>query len=98
LCFPGASPRWLINVMNEVGSAFPLGRERSTSRPLVATNQRVAVMGCLPVAVCQRAVQSRDLMFPIRYELGFYIPEDCIFHSHCYEDLKTYIALTGWAL
>jgi hypothetical protein len=26
------------------------------------------------------------------------IPEDAILHSHCCETLKTYTALTGWAL
>jgi hypothetical protein len=31
-------------------------------------------------------------------ELGFYIPEDDILHSHRCENLKSYIALTGWAL
>jgi hypothetical protein len=35
---------------------------------------------------------------PVKYELGFYIPEDDIFHSHCRENLKSYIALTGWAM
>jgi hypothetical protein len=35
---------------------------------------------------------------PVKYELGFYIPEDDILHSHCREDLKSYIALTDWAL
>jgi hypothetical protein len=35
---------------------------------------------------------------PVRYELGFYIPEDAILHSHRRENLKSYIALTGWAL
>jgi hypothetical protein len=34
---------------------------------------------------------------PVKYELGFYIPEDDILHSHCHENLKSYIALTGWA-
>jgi hypothetical protein len=34
----------------------------------------------------------------VRYELGFYIPEDEILHSHRRENLKTYIALTGWTL
>jgi hypothetical protein len=34
-------------------------------------------------------------VFPVRYELGFYIPEDGILHSHRREDLKSYIALTG---
>jgi hypothetical protein len=35
---------------------------------------------------------------PVRYELGFYIPEDDILHSHYLEDLQSYIALTGWTL
>jgi hypothetical protein len=34
----------------------------------------------------------------VRYELGFYIPEDGIVHSHRRETLKSYIALTGWTL
>jgi hypothetical protein len=34
----------------------------------------------------------------VKYELGFYIPEDDIFRSHRRENLKSYIALTGWAL
>jgi hypothetical protein len=34
----------------------------------------------------------------MRYELGFYIPEDVILHGHRRENLKSYIALTGWAL
>jgi hypothetical protein len=35
---------------------------------------------------------------PVKYELGFYIPEDDILHSHRRESLKSYIALTGWTL
>jgi hypothetical protein len=35
---------------------------------------------------------------PVKYDLGFYIPDDDILHSHCRENLKSYIALTGWAL
>jgi hypothetical protein len=35
---------------------------------------------------------------PVKYELGLYIPEDDILHSHCLEILRSYIALTGWAL
>jgi hypothetical protein len=37
-------------------------------------------------------------MSPVRYTLGFYIPEDGILHIHCLENLKSYIDLTGWAL
>jgi hypothetical protein len=36
-------------------------------------------------------------MSPMKYELGFYIPEDGL-HSHRRKNLKPYIALTGWAL
>jgi hypothetical protein len=35
---------------------------------------------------------------PVKYELGFYIPEDDILHSHRRGNLKSYIALTGWTL
>jgi hypothetical protein len=35
---------------------------------------------------------------PVRYELGFYIPEEGILSSHRRENLKSYIALTGWVL
>jgi hypothetical protein len=35
---------------------------------------------------------------PVKYELGYYIPEDDILHSHCRENLKSYIALTSWTL
>jgi hypothetical protein len=37
-------------------------------------------------------------MSPLKYELGFCIPEDGIFNSHRRENLKSYIALTGWTL
>jgi hypothetical protein len=32
---------------------------------------------------------------PVKYELGFYIPEDGILDTHCRENLKSYMALTG---
>jgi hypothetical protein len=35
---------------------------------------------------------------PVRYELGFYITEDDILHSHRHENLTFYIDLTGWTL
>jgi hypothetical protein len=28
---------------------------------------------------------------PVKYELSFYIPEDGILHSHCRENLKSYM-------
>jgi hypothetical protein len=35
---------------------------------------------------------------PVWYELGFYIAEDDILHSHRREHLESYIKLTGWTL
>jgi hypothetical protein len=32
-------------------------------------------------------------MSPVRYELGFYVPEDGILHSHRRENIKSYISL-----
>jgi hypothetical protein len=37
-------------------------------------------------------------MFPMRYELSFYIPEDDILHSLRREKLKSYIVLIDWAI
>jgi hypothetical protein len=34
----------------------------------------------------------------LKYELGFYISEDEILHSDRRENLKSYVALTGWTL
>jgi hypothetical protein len=34
----------------------------------------------------------------MKYELGFYVPEDDILHSHRRENLKSYIILTGWTV
>jgi hypothetical protein len=36
------------------------------------------------------ALTGRDVMSPVRYELGIYIPEDEILHSHRRENLKSY--------
>jgi hypothetical protein len=33
---------------------------------------------------------------PVKYELGFYIPEDAILHSHRRENIKSYIASCGF--
>jgi hypothetical protein len=35
---------------------------------------------------------------PVKYELDFYIPEYDILYSHRRENLKSYIAITGWTL
>jgi hypothetical protein len=35
---------------------------------------------------------------PVKYELGFYIPEDDILHSHRRDNLKAYIIIIDWKL
>jgi hypothetical protein len=37
-------------------------------------------------------------VYPVKYELEFYITEDGILHSHRRENFKSYIALTGGTL
>jgi hypothetical protein len=34
----------------------------------------------------------------MRYELIFHMPQKSILHTHRRENLKSYMALTGWAL
>jgi hypothetical protein len=46
----------------------------------------------IPLTGC--ALKRRRNVSPVKYEPGFYIPED-ILHSHSRETLKSYIALTG---
>jgi hypothetical protein len=50
------------------------------------------------IASTERVRSRRCNVFPVRYELSFYIPEDDIFHSHRRRNLKSYVALTGGAL
>jgi hypothetical protein len=50
------------------------------------------------MALTDWALQRRCNVTPVRYELGFYIPEHGMFHSHRRENFKYYIVLTGWAL
>jgi hypothetical protein len=47
------------------------------------------------IALTAWALYRRRIVSPVRYELGFYIPEDDILHSHGSENLKSYIALTN---
>jgi hypothetical protein len=37
-------------------------------------------------------------MFSVGYEQDFYVSEGGVLHIHRRENLKSYIALTGWAL
>jgi hypothetical protein len=43
------------------------------------------------------AIRSFEISVPTR-AIQHNIPEDGVLHSHCCENHKSYIALTGWAL
>jgi hypothetical protein len=50
------------------------------------------------IALTGWSLQQRYNVFPVRCQLGSYIPEANILHSHCRENFKSYIALSGWTL
>jgi hypothetical protein len=54
------------------------------SSPIVATLKKEAIRSS-EISILTRATQHN-------------IAEDCILHSHRLQSLKSYIALTGWAL
>jgi hypothetical protein len=54
------------------------------SQPILVTPKMEAIRS-FESSVITRAIQVN-------------IPGDCILHSHSCENLKSYIALTGWAL
>jgi hypothetical protein len=41
------------------------------------------------IALTGWGLWRRHNLYPVRYELGFYIPEDAILHSHRRENLKS---------
>jgi hypothetical protein len=42
------------------------------------------------IALTGWAPYRRRNVSPVKYELGFYIPEDNIVHTHCHENLESY--------
>jgi hypothetical protein len=50
------------------------------------------------IALTGWTLQRRRKVYPVRYELSFYIPEEDFLHSHRRENLRSYIALAGWTL
>jgi thiazole synthase ThiGH ThiG subunit len=68
---------------------------RSVRRLLVTAG--VVASSPIPVTLMKETLRSSEtsvLTIAIRRN----IPEDYLLHSHCSENLKSYIALTGWAL
>jgi hypothetical protein len=49
------------------------------------------------VILVMEAIHCSEMSILIRATRR-HVPEDGILHSHCREDLKSYVALTGWTL
>jgi hypothetical protein len=67
---------------------------RSVRRLLVTTN---VPSSPILVTLMMEALSSSETSVITR-AIRHNIPEDAILHSHCRENLKSYIALTGWAM
>jgi hypothetical protein len=63
---------------------------------LLVTANAVTISPIL-VTLTMKALRSLKLSVLTR-AARLNIPEDDILHSHCRENIKSYIALTGWAL
>jgi hypothetical protein len=68
---------------------------RSVRRLLVTAS--VVSSSPIHVTLMKEALRSSETSVITRATLRN-IPEDAILHSHCRENLKSYIALTGWTL
>jgi hypothetical protein len=66
------------------------------SLPLLVMANFILISPIL-VTLMKKALNSSETSILIR-ATRLNIPEDDILHSHCRENLKSYIALTGWTL
>jgi hypothetical protein len=76
-------------------SQLPVPTLRSVGRVLVTAN--VVLSSPILVTLMLQALSSSETSILSRVTRRN-IPEDGILHSHRRENLKSYIALTGWAL
>jgi hypothetical protein len=94
---PNASAIRLTRI-SELGTTLAVASNivflRSVHRLLVAANVHISP---ILVTVVMEALSSSEASLLTRATRRT-IPEDPILHSHCRENLKSYIALTGWTL
>jgi hypothetical protein len=88
---PPISPVSYLNAFFVTYLAFV----RSMLQFLVTAN--VVPSSLILSTLMMEALHSSEMSF-LRSSTRRHIPEDRILHSHCSENLKSYIALTGWAL
>jgi hypothetical protein len=94
-----------VTRIGELGTKLAVPNDRRTLRrntkPLRSV-RRLLVMTKVPsspilVTLMMEALSSSETLVLTRVTRRN-IPEDDILHSHCRENLKSYIALTGWTL
>jgi hypothetical protein len=77
----------------EVSEEISASIIRNVSRKLLTAN--VIPSSRVLAILMMEALCSSETSF-LKRATGGIIPEDDILHSHCCENLKSYIALTGW--
>jgi hypothetical protein len=63
-------------------------RRHISEYDILRSHRRENIKSC--IALTGWALCWGGNVSPVKYKLGFYIPEDDILHSHCSEDLKSY--------
>jgi polysaccharide deacetylase 2 family uncharacterized protein YibQ len=85
-----------VTIIDDLGTTLAVTSNRQTqSRLLVTAN--VLPSSPIIVTLMKEALSSFETSVLTRATRRN-IPEDDILHSHCRENLKSYIALTGWTL
>jgi hypothetical protein len=77
-----------VTRIGELGTTLAVTSNRSTLRRNNVLNSAIVVTLMMEAGLC-----SGNLVFPVRYELGFYIPEDGVLHCHCRKNFKSYFVL-----
>jgi hypothetical protein len=80
-----------VTRIGELGTALAVTNNRRT---LVTAN----VVSSSPIRVTLMETLGSSEKSVLRKATRRNIPEDDILHSHCRENLKSYIALTDWAV
>jgi hypothetical protein len=91
-----------VTRIGELGIALAVTSNRRTLRRNTSVRQLLVRANIVPsspilVTLMKEAPSSSETSVRTR-STGRNIPEDTILHSHRRENLKSYIALTGWTL
>jgi hypothetical protein len=77
--------------------AVASNRSISSQDASMASYSKVVPSSLIPATLIIGAIVSSEKSIPTRATRR-HLPRDTVLHSHCGENLKSYIALTGWPL